>query len=61
MRESAVNERSTCGMTGCLLGGMMSGMQRFVDDDRGHLEWLAHHPGGFVINTGRTPTAVLAA
>jgi hypothetical protein len=48
-------------MTGCLLGGMMSGMQRFVDDDRGHLEWLAHHPGGFVINTGRTPTAVLAA
>jgi hypothetical protein len=38
-------------------GGMMCGMQRFVDDDRGYLDWLAQHPDGFVINTGRTPTA----
>jgi hypothetical protein len=37
--------------------GMMSGMQRFVDDDRGYLDWLDHHPDGFVINTGRTPSA----
>lgn len=35
----------------------MSGMQRFVDDDRGYLAWLAHHPDGFVINTERSPTA----
>src|SRR5262249_1696284 len=35
----------------------MSAMQRFVDDDRGYLDWLAHHPDGFVINTGRTPSA----
>lgn len=36
---------------------MMSGMQRFVDDDRGYLDWLDHHPDGFVFNTGRTPSA----
>jgi hypothetical protein len=36
---------------------MMSGMQRFVDDDRGYLDWLDHHPDGFVINTARTPNA----
>jgi hypothetical protein len=36
---------------------MMSGMQRFVDDDRGYFDWLDHHPDGFVINTGRTPSA----
>jgi hypothetical protein len=36
---------------------MMSGMQRFVDDDRGYLDWLDHHPDGFVVNTGRTPSA----
>jgi hypothetical protein len=36
---------------------MMSGMQRFVDDDRDYLDWLDHHPDGFVINTGRTPSA----
>lgn len=34
----------------------MSGMQRFVDDDRGYRDWLDHHPDGFVINTGRTPS-----
>jgi hypothetical protein len=32
-------------------------MQRFVDDDRGYLDWLGHHPDGFVINTGRTPSS----
>jgi hypothetical protein len=32
-------------------------MQRFVDDDRGYLDWLDHHADGFVINTGRTPSA----
>jgi hypothetical protein len=36
---------------------MMVGMERFVDDDPGYHDWLAHHPDGFVINTGRTPTA----
>jgi hypothetical protein len=35
----------------------MAGMDRFVDDDPGYLDWLARHPDGFVINTGRTPTA----
>jgi hypothetical protein len=37
--------------------GMMSGMEHFTDDDRGYLDWLDHHPDGFVINTGRTPSA----
>ena len=32
-------------------------MRRFVDDDRGYLDWLDHHPDGFVINTERTPSA----
>lgn len=32
-------------------------MQRFVDDDGGYLDWLDHHPDGFVINTGRAPSA----
>jgi hypothetical protein len=36
---------------------MMAGMDRFVDDDPGYLHWLARHPDGFVINTGRTPSA----
>ena len=27
---------------------MMSGMQRFVDDDRGYLDWLDRLPDGFV-------------
>jgi hypothetical protein len=36
---------------------MMSGMQRFVDDDRGYQDWLDRHPDGFVINTGRAPNA----
>jgi len=44
-------------MTRSLRGGMMSGMQRFVDDDHGYLDWLAGHPDDFVINTGRTPSA----
>jgi hypothetical protein len=32
-------------------------MKRFVDDNRGYLDWLDHHPDGFVINTGRIPSA----
>jgi hypothetical protein len=44
-------------MTGCAHGRMISAMHRFVDDDRGYLDWLVHHPDGFVINTGRTPSA----
>jgi hypothetical protein len=36
---------------------MMAGMDRFVDDDPGYLDWVARHPDGFVVNTGRTPTA----
>ncbi len=27
---------------------MMSGMQRFIDDDRGYRDWLDDHPDGFV-------------
>ena len=34
----------------------MSGVEQFVDDDPGYLDWVARHPDGFVINTGRTPT-----
>jgi hypothetical protein len=32
-------------------------VQHFVDDDPGYLGWLAHHPGGFVLNTTRRPSA----
>lgn len=32
-------------------------MPHFVDDDAGYLGWLADHPGGFVLNTTRTPSA----
>ncbi|HUY24728.1 MAG TPA: hypothetical protein VMV09_05425 [Candidatus Saccharimonadales bacterium] len=31
-------------------------MTTFIDDDRGYLTWIAQHPGGFVLNTGRKPT-----
>lgn len=31
-------------------------MRHFVDDDAAYLQWVADHPGGFVINTGRHPT-----
>jgi len=31
-------------------------MEQFVDDDPGYLDWVARHPDGFVINTGRAPT-----
>ncbi len=27
----------------------------FVDDDRGYLAWLAANPGGYVVNTTRSP------
>jgi hypothetical protein len=36
---------------------MMAGMDSFVDDDPGYRDWLARHPDGFVINTGRRPSA----
>jgi hypothetical protein len=36
---------------------MMGRVEHFVDDDAGYLDWLARHPDGFVINTGRTPSA----
>jgi hypothetical protein len=32
---------------------MMGGMEQFVDDDPGYLDWVARHPDDFVINTGR--------
>ncbi len=32
-------------------------MQHFVDNDAAYFQWLADHPAGFVINTGRNPTA----
>ena len=35
----------------------MSGIEGFIDKDPGYLDWLARHPGGFVINAGRTPSA----
>ena len=31
-------------------------MTTFIDDDRGHLTWVAQHPGGFALNTARKPT-----
>jgi hypothetical protein len=31
-------------------------MRHFVDDDAGYLDWLGHHPDGFVINTVRDPS-----
>jgi hypothetical protein len=34
---------------------MMSRVDRYVDDDPGYLDWVARHPNGFVLNTGRTP------
>lgn len=33
----------------------MSRVDRYVDDDPGYLDWVARHPDGFVLNTGRTP------
>jgi hypothetical protein len=35
---------------------MIGRVEQFVDDDPGYLDWVARHPDGFVINTGRTPT-----
>ncbi len=29
----------------------------FRDDDEGYLRWLAEHPGGYVLNCHRKPTA----
>jgi hypothetical protein len=44
-------------MTPCSGGDIMSSMRRFVDQDAAYLDWLAEHPDGFVINTGRKPSA----
>jgi hypothetical protein len=32
-------------------------MKRFVNDDRGYLDWLSANPGSFVINMSRSPVA----
>jgi hypothetical protein len=32
-------------------------MERFVNDDRGYLDWLSANPGNFVINMPRCPVA----
>lgn len=32
-------------------------MQHFVDDDAAYQEWLADHRSGYVVNTGRNPSA----
>jgi len=32
-------------------------LEHFVDDDAGYRRWLSSHPAGFVLNTGRKPTA----
>jgi len=29
----------------------------FEDDDAGYLDWISSHPGGFVVNANRPPTA----
>jgi hypothetical protein len=44
-------------MTPPLGGGIIDCMRHFVDDDAAYLGWLAEHPAGFVINTGRSPSA----
>jgi hypothetical protein len=44
-------------MTGRVQEMMIVGMQHFVDDDRGYLEWLSAHPDGFVLNTYTRPSA----
>jgi hypothetical protein len=44
-------------MTADTNGDIMSSMRHFVDDDAAYLDWLAEHPDGFVINTGRRPSA----
>lgn len=36
---------------------IISSMRHFVDDDVAYLDWLADHPEGFVLNTGRNPSA----
>jgi glycosyltransferase involved in cell wall biosynthesis len=38
------------------LGWYLRGVQHFVDDDLGYLDWLSHHPDRFVINTTRRPS-----
>jgi hypothetical protein len=38
-------------------GDIMGSMRHFVDDDASYLGWLAEHPAGYVINTGRNPSA----
>jgi hypothetical protein len=44
-------------MTAGASGDIMGCMRHFIDDDAAYLGWLADHPDGFVINTGRTPSA----
>jgi len=35
----------------------MGKVRHFVDDDASYLGWLAEHPTGYVVNTGRNPSA----
>ncbi len=35
----------------------VTGFVQFVGDDQGYLDWLASHPSGFVVNSGKSPTA----
>jgi hypothetical protein len=48
---------SGCGMTWRGYREIISSMRHFVDDDVAYLDWLADHPEGFVLNTGRNPSA----
>ena len=32
-------------------------LEHYIDDDAGYRRWLSSHPTGFVLNTGRNPTA----
>ncbi|HUV80802.1 MAG TPA: hypothetical protein VMW40_08305 [Candidatus Bathyarchaeia archaeon] len=32
-------------------------MKKFIDDDRGYLDWIDRNPRGFVVNTYRNPSS----
>ncbi len=35
---------------------MAMSIQQFIDDENGYEDWVRDHPGGYVVNTHRTPT-----
>lgn len=32
-------------------------MKKFIDDDRGYLDWIDRNPQGFVVNTYKNPSS----